>query len=492
MRFLRFIMAKFFLNSTTSLWTVNEFLSVPKGTCSVVQYSATEIAIRSATDEQLLMPRVTITDVEKESGNYSTINELLIAGSDFFISSTETTSLIPSTYSKQSSNGHSFDIQKGVLNKLRIRPEILNEQQESSREVKGTVNSSTIVGQIFKASQDNINSVNLAMESAAGTTFDDFESYANDAALQAAWIATEANHKAELETTIVHGGSQSMRLDVEGADIVGDEWEKTFTTTDFTNFTGQFWMYCNKEFKDVKMKVFVEDASANTSSASIVQSDKNVWTKIVIDVNSLVADGGTAADLTDIVGIGLRVEKEKRDGYVYIDDMISVPPPGSVKVKLWDMGTTEPVTGVTSIDDGIQYDYLGDLGITGVQLSEVDVDLIGGFRIYHIENFVAGVALEMGSNQLLTVGNFYAITINYVDTDTQIYGSKNTEAVRYEPSGYYTNGYAFTAPDEATAITKVGDYADLMFTIFSTQNVYVINMGQVADNVPGDDSKTDV
>ncbi|GAH28849.1 unnamed protein product, partial [marine sediment metagenome] len=49
-------------------------------------------------------------------------------------------------------------------------------------EIQGVVNASTIVGQIFQASQDNINGINLTLESAAGIAFDDFESYADSAA----------------------------------------------------------------------------------------------------------------------------------------------------------------------------------------------------------------------------------------------------------------------------------------------------------------------
>ncbi|MCP4143795.1 MAG: hypothetical protein GY752_00770, partial [bacterium] len=357
---------------------------------------------------------------------------------------------IPATFSKQSAHGLKLSVQKGQLNNLRIRPAILNEHMESSRQIQGVVTTSNIVGQIFKASQDNINSINLALESAAGIEFDDFESYADDAALQAEWIATEANHKALLSTAIKYEGTQAMELDVEGADIVGDEWARTFATTDFSGYTGQFWMYANKEYKDVKMRVFVEDSSANKSSTEIVTVDKNAWYLYVIPVDLLTADGGTAADLTDIVKIGFRVEKEKRDGLVYIDKMVSVPQPGSVILKLWDMGSTMPADGVTSIDDGTQYEKLGDVGITGLQQASVSVDLVGGKRTYHIDKFVAGTALEIPTNELLNIGNYYAITIHYDDTEVNVYGANTSFN-----NDYYVNGYAFTAPDESTAITKL-------------------------------------
>ncbi|MCP4279096.1 MAG: hypothetical protein GY776_03695, partial [Alteromonas sp.] len=59
---------------------------------------------------------------------------------------------IPATFSKQSAHGLKLSVQKGQLNNLRIRPAILNEHMESSRQIQGVVTTSNIVGQIFKAS----------------------------------------------------------------------------------------------------------------------------------------------------------------------------------------------------------------------------------------------------------------------------------------------------------------------------------------------------
>ena len=64
---------------------------------------------------------------------------------------------IPLDFTKQTGNANTFLINKGQLNKYRLRPAILNEHAESSREVQSVVTATNIVGQIFKASQDNIN-----------------------------------------------------------------------------------------------------------------------------------------------------------------------------------------------------------------------------------------------------------------------------------------------------------------------------------------------
>ena len=385
---------------------------------------------------------------------------------------------VPAVYSKQTASGENFILQKGQLNNLRLRPQITNEHAESSRNVQGTVVSGNIVGQIFRASQDNINGLNLTLESAAGVDFDDFESYANDAALQAVWIAT--GDEAELETVEVYEGDQSMYLPTAGN--TGDAWARTFPATNFTGFTGEFWMYSNKEYKDVKMQVTIEDSSGNISYQDLVQPDKDNWYKFVILVDDMIRDTATPADLTDIIKIGFRVEKEKRDGYVILDNLISVPGPGSVDVKLWNMGSTLPAS--MSLNDGTQYTKLGDAGITGKQESSVNVELLGGKRGYHIDGFVAGPALEIPTNEILIKDNYYAITIHYVDTEVSVYGPNETW------DDYYESGYGFTTPDEATDITPMGTNKDIQFVIFSTQDVYVFEITTVTDGSPNGSSQT--
>ena len=74
---------------------------------------------------------------------------------------------IPTTYTKITSASKLFLVNKGQLNKVKIRPSVLNEHAESSREVMDIASSDTVVGQIFKASADNISGILLTMESAA-------------------------------------------------------------------------------------------------------------------------------------------------------------------------------------------------------------------------------------------------------------------------------------------------------------------------------------
>ena len=384
---------------------------------------------------------------------------------------------VPKTYTKQSANSDEYLINKGSLNKLRLRPRILNEQAESSKTLQATVTSTNIVGQIFKASQNNINGIHIAGESAETAVFDDFESYADSAALQVVWV--EGTNPAELETTIVTESTKSMKLPM---DTLGDEWVRTVASTNYTDYTGHIHVYQEKEYNKCKLRFFVGDGT-NTASMSLLAIQKGIWYNLTINMNALTDDQAGVTDLTAITKIGFRVEDKEGGKSVYIDHMVAIAPPGSVTVKLWDMGTTLPTTA-NSIDDGTQYTTLGDLGITGVQTSEIEVELLGGLRVYALKEFVAGAAIDVTGNTLLNIDHYYALTINYVDTDFSLYGSNNCGA----GETCYTNGFAFEAADEATNLTKVGLYNNINFAIFSVQDVYLINFRGKIDATPGDNS----
>ena len=376
---------------------------------------------------------------------------------------------IPPTYTQQSSSSRSFFIQKGNLNNYRLRPKILNEHVESSREAQAVVGFGNIVGQIFRASQDNINGIDLTMESAAGVVFDNFESYANSAALQVEWVETDPGDPATLE-----GALMSLPTDA----TVGDEWVRTIAATDYTDYSVTLSMYSNKDYNDVKVKFFVGDGT-NTKSQFIIL-EKDSWESVNVNIADMVEDGGTT-DVTQLTKIGFRLDDRQNGSVVFVDEVIFTPPPGSVSVELWDMGVEEPEDGITSIDDGTKYEELGDRGINSGSVSNsVSVNLIGGKRIYHVMAFIAGVALEIPGNTTLTPGNYYMIIIRYVDTDVVVYGGNTA----FE-TNYYLHGYAFTSPDDSTGISKVGEYSDLAFSIYSTQDCYLNTLLKFYDGTPG-------
>ncbi|MCK5127530.1 MAG: hypothetical protein KAR42_14840 [candidate division Zixibacteria bacterium] len=394
---------------------------------------------------------------------------------------------IPSTYTKQGNNGRIFLTQKSQLNEYKIRPAIQNEHVQPSKLAQSIVTSSNIVGQIFKPSQDNINGILLTLESAAGANFDTFESYADSAALQVQWVESNATFKALLEETIVQSGAKSMNIPMDA--VVADNWINTVGSTDYTGFTFEMDFRQNKVFAQMELHFFIGDGT-NTKSIELNVNAADSWERFEINeaAMTVTTEDATASppDMSAITKIGFRLDDRSANGIGYIDNMVFIPAPGEVELKLWDMGASIPTTGVTALDDGSQYIELGDRGINGGTVAaSIHVQLEGGKRLYTIKEFVAGTALEIPSNTLLTVNNYYALTIHYVDTNTTVFGPDSTF------DNYYNNGYGFTAPDEATAITELGvdvNQKHCMFIILSTQDVFIRSLVKTYNAAPGDNA----
>jgi len=188
---------------------------------------------------------------------------------------------------------------------------------------------------------------------------------------------------------------------------------------------------------------------------------KNQWDNFEIDEVAMTEDGGGTTDVTAITQIGFRVDDKEIGDFGYVDNLKT---PGEIELKLWDFGTIEPVAGVADLDGATQYTELGDRG-NGAVVSSIILSLIGGKRHYHLHDFVAGVAKGETGNTTLTIGNYYAITLHYVDTNVNVYGNSDS---------CYNNGFGFYTPDTATAITALSK--DLRFFIFSTQDVYIVRV----------------
>ncbi len=412
-----------------------------------------------------------------------------MSGADFTDGASEVLNAgVPISFSKLSSNGHVFMIIKGQDNEIRLRPSIINEHVESVRELQATVDSSTIVGQIFKASHDNINGALLTLESAGGSVLDNFEGYADSAALQVQWVETDANDKALLETTIVEAGSKSMNLPLDATLL--DVWTDTISSTNYTGFNFDFHYRQNRTFSQAKLAFFVGDGT-NTKSIQLTINDTDLFTHFEIDEAAMSVETNDATanppDMAAITKIGFRLDDRQNGGEGYIDNLTAVPPPGTVLVKLWDFGASLPTSTVDALDSGTQYTEIGDRGIGGAVLASLSLPLVGGKRKYFLRGFIAGVATEIPANTVLTVGNYYGISIHYVDTDVDVYGPDSSFSIQY-----YNNGYAFTAPDESTAITAIGTFNDLAFSIFSTQDVYINGFIQSIDAVPGADAEVHI
>ena len=222
------------------------------------------------------------------------------------------------------------------------------------------------------------------------------------------------------------------------------------------------------------MTLYINDGS-NTSVVplSVGTGLENSWHHFSVPVGSMTGTANVAA----ITNVFFQVIIKRPSQFAYVDNVRFRPAPGSVELKLWDCGTTEPVGDGASFDltnDATQYTEIGDRGIGGAVASSLTIPLFGGQHLYHVEGFAAGLAKEIPANTLLTVNNYYAITLHYVDTDISVYGPDTTFAI-----DYYSSGYAFSTTGEGTDITTIngangsGAYSDLMFAVFSVQDIYV-------------------
>ena len=381
---------------------------------------------------------------------------------------------VPNSYNRVSTNSQQQGIEKGQLTKIGAYPRIGNEHAESSREAQAVVNATTIVGQVFRASRDNITALMLTLESAAGVPVDDFNSYVTDLDLQAVWTAT--GELATLNTINYVSSPNSMSIPTT---TNGDSWEIVAAPTDYTDYTGQFDCYFSHDVAAQEIAIYLKDNIGNTKSLTISQAAANVWQQFTVNENAMVEDGAWTTDTTQIVGIGYRIITKRIGGTVLIDDLYSIEPAGDIDIRLHDMGTTQPVSGVTSIDSGTPYTKIG------VALSaSYRLNLEGGKRLYHIEDFMCGQDKSIPTNELININNYYIIELVYVDTDVTVYGPET--GFTYD---YYASGYAFTTPNEATAITAIGQYSDLMFGIMSAQDIYILTAAWKFNNSPNGNSQ---
>ncbi len=380
---------------------------------------------------------------------------------------------VPLDFTKQSETSSKIRINKGQSNALKIRPRILNEYVESSSTIQASVGVGTSVGQIFKASQDNINSIMLTLGSLGGTTnLDNFESYANSAALQTTWVEGIATTPALLELSKVPVGSvQSMALTPL---IFGDKWTNTIAPTSFLNGNINFDFY-NGDLTNL-FAIEISDG-VNFSQVPINPTVRKIWQNFSIPAISFVG-----VNLAAITSISIVVNKFTKNKLAYLDNLSFSLPTGFANITLHDMGATIPVSGVTSLSNGVQYTTIGDSDIQGITYATYSLALKGGKRKYFLSDFVAGAAIEDPLNNTLTVGNYYAITIDYVDTIVDVYGQSPTSANKYN------NGFSYTSTLTTTPITKIGVNNNCMFMIFSTDDVYLLETKLVFNTTPGVDA----
>lgn len=415
-------------------------------------------------------------------------------------------------FDKMTSSSEQFNIVKGALNKLRLRPQIQNEYSESSREALGTVDTNTAVGQFFKTSKENINGISLTVQSAA--TFASMDAitsgagenkagtmeYSSSVALQAEYIKSGADEAVRTTFTdlasVTQDGSYCIGMDLSG--VVDDEWRVTLTSTDLTGVTFSLKYAQNISQVQAKLFFFISDGT-NGKSFLLTTSTTNVWQTFTFAETSMsidtADDGGAEVDMSAITKMGFRIDVRQAGATLgYADSITYQAEGGSFDIELWKFPSlpvgdgTEDYTAV-----GTQYTEIGDRGVGGFVQSSLNVPLFGGKHKYHIDGFIAGTALEIPTNTLLEENAYYALVLKYVDTDVTVFGANTLYEIEY-----YTEGYAWKTEvadgfvDRIAGAESSGLYSDLMFQIFSAESVYIMSANVLADSAPNGDAQASI
>jgi hypothetical protein len=278
---------------------------------------------------------------------------------------------------------------------------------------------------------------------------------------------------------------------------VAVEWRATTDSTDLTGVTFSLKFAQDKTYTQAKMQFFIGDGT-NTKSFPLSVNLANVWNTFEFSEESMSVtaddDTVTAPTMTAITKIGFRCVDVQPASFGYADSITYQSEPGSFDLELWDLGTSLPDSdGTVDYRNFDQYTEIGDRGIQGFVVSTLRVPLLGGKKFYHIDEFVAGTAPEIPTNTLLTKDRYYSIVIKYVDTDISVFGPDTTFETKY-----YSNGYGWTAAtadgliDILPGANGAGAYSDIMFQIFSTQDIYVRKATMLADNAPNGEASVSV
>jgi len=360
-------------------------------------------------------------------------------------------------------------LNKGGSNKITIRPRVLIENQiDDTNEVDDLDGANTDIGQLFRLSPgiDNIERIHIAIKaivagSGAGAVnaLDDFESYADTAALQAVWVPSDIpNTPNTLETTLFQEGAKAMRIQSQGAKQKSnqDTFTKTFgTPEDWSERTGIQFQF--RRDASWLVEIHLEDSAGGESKHVITVSQQGVYELVKLNFADFLSVGSTPADLTDIKKVFFFIKTPIATSEFYIDKIETFTDAGgggggtTVDLELRDHGTDPSPTDL------------------GTLLQTITIDLETGEKIYEI------TVAETG----LTPNNFYSIVLTNTTATSVIWKGKTG-------GDTYSSGFAFKSTDDSN-ISEVGvGNDDFHFLIFARDKAIFNGIRLVANGDTGE------
>lgn len=178
---------------------------------------------------------------------------------------------------------------------------------------------------------------------ASANALEDFESYASEAAFDAAWrpvqAAQEATVPVTLDTAVAHSGSQSMRINYNlGADPFFGQDRFDFPVQDWSQQSlVEFW-YLGEETnsKEILGLRFYSSFGSEIGRVQlpIEQTQVSSWTRGVLDLSNFTP-GGAVGQENDVTQIRIALTgSDFGGGVLWIDDIRAVPEPGALMLAM--------------------------------------------------------------------------------------------------------------------------------------------------------------
>jgi len=351
-------------------------------------------------------------------------------------------------------------VQKGGKTKITIRPRVLIENMidDTNNVQELGAGGITDVGQVFRLTGGifDIDRVHLTLEAIAGgaiTAIDNFESYADTAALRAVWVSNDTtNTPNTLETTIVQEGTKAMKVDMPntGTKSKGDDITKTFgANQDWSAFDGIQFQFRNDGSSIIE--IHIEDSSGDGSKQTITVSQEGIYEFIKLNFSNFVPVGAIPADLSMVKKIKFVIKTPKvAPFYLDIIEIFSTQSFGNVDLELHDFGTDPTPTSL------------------GMPLVTKSFDLQSGKRTYEIEFKATG----------LTPNNFFGLVLTNPSVATvKVFGKNGSDQ--------YASGFAFDSSDNGASIASTGSGDDMFFLVFALDKAIFNGIRFTTNATPG-------
>jgi len=337
---------------------------------------------------------------------------------------------------------------------------------EVSRVTESMLHSDSVVGvleygvsppsrfvQVFRASSDNINCLNLFL-SGVGTSYikDDFE-YTDDENLRSSWVTSDAtNTPISLDNDIKYNGDKSLRIQVSGKKSNGDTITKTMVAENWGDYEyAEFAWRSTADANNTGLWEFRIGDGVNWASAMFSASSTNTWEIKRIALSSM--DNIGIVNLNAITKIQFRCIDGNSKHEEWCDYLVAFAGSGSVKVRMYDFGGD--YSSISVLPPPMVFD-------NGMDYVDVNLNVDFDYRIVPIRK--SGLRL----------GNYYGIGVEEITSaKCYIHGSN----VRT-----YKEGVLYSV-DDTGVLTSTG--RSMFFIVSSNDSAYLLRLSCVFDQDPG-------